>query len=106
MCSGCDASLIVHSSLALWTILRRYRWLYLRAYMTHALAPGPCIRFEPELYSVLLHAWLQSRHNQDKNPIAVRRIGQPAADRLGQADLTVIGTHGPLRDHRFGLISE
>jgi hypothetical protein len=55
--------------------------------MAHALAPGPYVRFEPEFCSVLLHAWLQSRHGQDENPIAVRRIGQLTADRLGQAML-------------------
>src|SRR5687768_2496909 len=57
VCSDCDASLIVYRPLALWTILRRYRWLDLRACMAHALAPGPCVRFEPEFCSVLLHPW-------------------------------------------------
>ena len=72
--------------------------------MAYALTPGPCVRFEPEFCSVLLYTWLQRRHGQDKNAIAVRRIGQPAADRLRQADVTVVRAHGPFRDHRFGLI--
>ena len=33
--------------------------------MTHALASGTCIRFEPELCSVLLHPGLQSGHSQE-----------------------------------------
>src|SRR5687768_13097945 len=66
------ASLTFPKPLALWTILRRHRRLYLRAHITHALASGACIRCKLERCHVFLHAWLQSWHGQDENPIAVR----------------------------------
>jgi len=72
--------------------------------MAYTLAPSTCIRFELKFRHVFLHIWLQSWHGQNKHPVAVGRIGQPAADRLWQAEITVVRAHRPLRDDCFGLI--
>jgi hypothetical protein len=72
--------------------------------MAHVLASSSRIRFKLELCGLFLYIGLQSRHSQDENAIAVCRIGQAAADRLWQADVTVVRTHCPLGDERFGLI--